>query len=135
MVSIKVFCFSLRRKRKLKTKEFVFRVQLMAKLKRYRLCSPQNSQRCQGDWYVPLTLSSTKEIGGLFLFLLMLVRKLGIASMQEQNNQLKEMLHESVAQLAECRKIGAMRRKTLGPLHWMRYVHEEESDTEVRRSI
>lgn len=55
------------------------------------------------------------------------MRKMNVLSMQEQNGNPKEMLYESVTQLAACRRVGARRRDILGALHWMRYVHEEES--------
>ncbi|PKU47418.1 hypothetical protein llap_2241 [Limosa lapponica baueri] len=55
------------------------------------------------------------------------MEKLDTGSMQGQNDNLKEMLDESVTLLDTCRKSAAMSKEILGALHWMRYLCEEES--------
>lgn len=105
-------------------------VQLTAKLKRDINSDPYRRDSDVRETCLNLLLSvQIKKLGGLFLFLLMLMRKMDILSMQEQNGKLKELLYEPVTQLAVCRRVDTMRRETLGALHWMRYMHEEESSS------
>lgn len=105
-------------------------VQLTAKLKRDISSDPYKRASDVRETCLNLLLSiQITKLGGLFLFLLMLMRKMDILSMQEQNGNLKETLYEPVTQLAVCRRVGAMSRETLGALHWMRYMHEEESSS------